>query len=31
MAHTMMEHRSGLIVDVECTEFTGGPKWRRRG
>ncbi|MGH6629141.1 MAG: IS5 family transposase [Burkholderiales bacterium] len=23
MAHTMMEHRSGLIVDVECTEFTG--------
>ncbi|TEC06505.1 IS5 family transposase [Pseudomonas aeruginosa] len=23
MAHTMMEHRNGLIVDVECTEFNG--------
>lgn len=23
MAHTLMEHRSGLIVDVECTEFNG--------
>lgn len=22
-AHTMIEHRSGLIVDVECTEFNG--------
>ncbi|TCL15538.1 hypothetical protein EV691_15812 [Azotobacter chroococcum] len=23
MAHTMIEHRSGLIVDVECTELNG--------
>lgn len=23
MAHTMMVHRNGLIVDVECTEFNG--------
>src|SRR3546814_19124451 len=23
MAHTMMEHRNGLTVDVECTEFNG--------
>ncbi|AJE19816.1 Transposase IS4 family (plasmid) [Azotobacter chroococcum NCIMB 8003] len=23
MAHTMIAHRSGLIVDVECTEFNG--------
>ncbi len=23
MAHTLMEHRNGLIVDVECTEFNG--------
>lgn len=23
MAHTMMEHRNGLILDVECTELNG--------
>jgi hypothetical protein len=23
MAHTLMEHRNGLIVDVECSEFNG--------
>ena len=23
MAHTLMENRNGLIVDVECTEFNG--------